>query len=175
MGRIGGVPDRVAWAVDLLDVAPDDEILEVGCGPGVAVALIAERLDRGHVTAIDRSPTAVARTAGRAAEHMAAGRVVLHQVDLAGFEGEPARYDKVLAVNVNVFWTTSAEAECAVLARVLRPGGVVRLVYGGPPTGQRGDVGATIAANLARHGFTAAIVRHPGGGAFCVTGQAEGS
>jgi len=57
---------------------------------------------------------------------------VLRTVDLASFEGEPGSFDKALAVNVNVFWTSGAEVECVVLRRVLRPDGVVRLVYDGP-------------------------------------------
>jgi hypothetical protein len=46
LGRIAGSmmakgaeDDR--WLVDLLDVQPDDRALEVGFGPGVAIALIA--------------------------------------------------------------------------------------------------------------------------------------
>ena len=31
------VPGRLRWAVQLLDVAPDDQILEIGPGPGVFV------------------------------------------------------------------------------------------------------------------------------------------
>lgn len=34
---------RNQWAVELLEVRPDDRILEVGFGPGVAVAVIGAR------------------------------------------------------------------------------------------------------------------------------------
>lgn len=70
------VPDRISWAVELLDIAPDDQILEFGCGPGVAVRLVGDRLDTGCITAIDRSATAVQRTRDRNADHIAAGRAV---------------------------------------------------------------------------------------------------
>jgi ubiquinone/menaquinone biosynthesis C-methylase UbiE len=54
--RMSRVSDRLAWAVDVLDVARDDRILEVGCGHGVAVSLVGKRLDGGRSNALDRSP-----------------------------------------------------------------------------------------------------------------------
>jgi hypothetical protein len=44
------VPERVAWAVEMLDLAPDDRLLEIGCGAGRAVSLICARLDTGTIT-----------------------------------------------------------------------------------------------------------------------------
>lgn len=171
VGRSAGtVPERIAWAVDLLDVAPDDELLEFGCGPGVAVSLICGRLETGHITAIDRSVTAIERATARNALHVDAGRAVLHQVDLASFDSRGQRFDKAFGVNVNVFWTTSAEAECEVLARVLAPAGVLRLIYGGPGGEQR-DVGRHVAAALGGHGMTATVTRSPSGSMTCITAR----
>jgi trans-aconitate methyltransferase len=56
---------------------PDDQLLEIGCGPGVAVSLVCERLAGGRIVAVDRSPTAIERAARRNAEHVASGRAVL--------------------------------------------------------------------------------------------------
>jgi cyclopropane fatty-acyl-phospholipid synthase-like methyltransferase len=38
------VPPRLLWAVEQLAIEPDDQVLEIGCGGGVAVWLICDRL-----------------------------------------------------------------------------------------------------------------------------------
>jgi SAM-dependent methyltransferase len=169
------VPERIAWAVELVDPSPGERILEFGCGPGVAAALVADRLNGGRLVAIDRSATAVDRTRARTAEHLRSGRVVVQQVELAQFGGEPGfdEFDKAFAVNVNVFWTGSADAECRVLARVLRPGGLVHLVYGGPPGARAGvrDIEPVVIGNLERHGFTTAVRRDPARALVGISGR----
>lgn len=123
--------------------------------------MVCERLGGGRITAIGRSATAIERTWARNDNHIAARRAVVQNVDLATFGGEERTFDNVFAVNVNGFWTSSAEGESAVLRRVLRPNGVVRLVYGGPAPGSARDVGPTVAATLERSGFAAEISHDP--------------
>ncbi|MDD7940210.1 class I SAM-dependent methyltransferase [Actinomycetospora lutea] len=117
------VPPRLAAAVELVDPAPDARVLEVGCGRGVAAALLVDRLPRGRYTGLDRSATATA-----AARRAGAPEVLT--TSLAEFRPEPGAFDLALAINVNVFWTGPARAELAVLATALGPGGVLHLVYG---------------------------------------------
>jgi SAM-dependent methyltransferase len=170
------VPDRIAWALALLEVGADDRILEFGCGPGLAVAAMCERLSpAGRVTAIDRSETAVGLCRSLNVAQIAAGRVDVRQVELAGLAAEPASFDKALGINVNVFWTTAAEDECRVLSRVLRPGGRLLLVYEGPGGGPARDVGRPIAERLERFDFTTQVALGPNGSMVAVTARLRDS
>ena len=165
-------PLRIQWALELLDLAPADQVLEIGCGPGVAASLVANRLAAGTITAIDRSPTAIARARARSAHHLESGRLTLEQVALAEFRSE-RRFDKAFSVNVNVFWTTTAAAECQALSAVLAPRGVVHLVYGGPDDLGSG-VSDRVVANLGRQGFAAIVRRGPHPSLVCITGRPTG-
>jgi trans-aconitate methyltransferase len=158
------VPARIAWAVELLDVRSVDRVLEIGCGPGVAASVVAPRLAEGSMTAIDRSATAIARARARNTDHLRSGRLTLQQSTLAGFRTED-RFGKAFAVNVNLFWTTSAAPECRVLRAVLDPDGVVHLVY----DDGRPDAIDRVVANLTREGFAPAVRR--GRGVVGVTGR----
>jgi trans-aconitate methyltransferase len=75
--------ERFVWAVDTLALDPADRVLEVGCGHGVAVSLVCERLTSGRITAIDRSKKMIEMAARRNRGHVARGRAVLKTAALA--------------------------------------------------------------------------------------------
>jgi SAM-dependent methyltransferase len=87
-------------AVDALDPQPSDRVLEVGCGAGVAVSLVCERLVDGHMVAIDRSPAMIRTAERRNRAHVQAGRLRLEAVALADADFGDEHFDRVLAVRV---------------------------------------------------------------------------
>ena len=59
---------RLQAVVDALPLQPGSRVLEIGCGPGAAARAIANRLDTGHILAIDRSAKAIDQARANAAE-----------------------------------------------------------------------------------------------------------
>src|SRR5688500_5428205 len=100
---------RNRWAVSLLAVQPADRVLEIGFGPGLAIAELAGRVPRGRVYGIDRSELMVHQAGRRNHVAIRARRVELvhTSVDQLPCFGEPL--DAILAVNSVGFWADAAE------------------------------------------------------------------
>lgn len=150
---VARVPERLQWAVQELEVDPEDQILEIGCGPGVALALICEQLSGGRITAIDRSATAVRRAEKRNAAHLASGKAVIEHVELAQFDPAGRQFDVIFAVNVNLFWVRPAPVELRLVTDLLREGGVLSLFYEALDATRADAVAAKVAAVLEQAGW----------------------
>lgn len=123
------IPPRLRWAVDVMDVQPNDQVLEIGCGNGAGAELICSKLETGKLFAIDRSESGVDRTKRRNAQHVEAGRLTVRQIDLATLRVPVKRLTKVFAFNVNLFWVRDCPDEVALLHERVVPGGTVHLFY----------------------------------------------
>lgn len=102
---------RNSWVVSLLDVQPTDRVLEIGFGPGVAIAELSRRVGpSGHVYGIDHSEVMLRQATKRNAAAIQGGRVTLA---LGTVEQLPPAldgpFDAVFAVNALGFWRTPAE------------------------------------------------------------------
>ena len=178
MARASATPQRVTWAIEQMDLDPSDGVLEVGCGGGHAVTLLCERLRRGGVTAIDRSAQQVARARERNAAWIAAGRArieYLTLVDAPAALGR-GRFDRVLAINVNAFWTESA-ASVAALHELLAPGGRVYLVHEPPSPAKLREIRRISPERLVDAGLTVEEVRTANfrrGAGICIIGRRPG-
>ena len=117
---------RNRWVVSLLDVRPADQVLELGFGPGVAVAELV-RAGAGHVYGIDHSGVMLRQASRRNAAAIRAGRVTL--INAPADQLPPAvdgPFDAILAVNSLGFWPGRAE-RLAELRRRLAPGGRIAI------------------------------------------------
>jgi ubiquinone/menaquinone biosynthesis C-methylase UbiE len=153
-----------ALAVAALDIRATDQVLELGCGPGHAVRLIARRVSRGGVHAIDRSEAMLALARGLNRRAVRDGRVRFYQGQFEQLPFADCVFDKILAANVAYFWH-DAERVLREVRRVLRPDGLLsvyvtdadtmrRWKFADPQTHRLYDRD-TLADALARGGFCA--------------------
>jgi len=147
------VSERFVWAIETLEIDPDDRILEVGCGHGVAVSLACERLGPGgRIVAIDRSKKMIAAARRRNHLHVKSGRAVLEAVALEDVDLGRQRFDKVFAFNVAPFWLEPNEA-LAVVRKHLAPHGTL-YVFWDARRQRASNLGRRLSQRLLLGGFT---------------------
>ena len=152
------IPARIRWAVDVLDVQPNDSVLEIGCGPGAGAELICQKLSTGKLFAIDRSESGVDRTKRRCKEYVDAGRLTVRQIDLATLRVPVKRLNKVFAFNVNLFWVRDCADEMALLHERVGPGGAVYLFYEANRPELVPNIVKKASASLQKAGFRVSVV-----------------
>jgi trans-aconitate methyltransferase len=152
------IPARIRWAVDVMDVQPNDHILEIGCGPGAGAELVCSRLVSGKLFAIDRSESGVDRTKRRCQKFIEAGRLTVRQIDLATLRVPVKRLHKAFAFNVNLFWVRDASAEIALLHERVLPGGSVYVFYEATHREQVPEMVERTSKALAAAGFRVSII-----------------
>jgi ubiquinone/menaquinone biosynthesis C-methylase UbiE len=116
--------ERSDWVFSLLDLNPQDRVLEVGFGPGTDV----HRASRAaaSVAGVDHSALMVRQASRRNAKAIREGRVQLQLGSAHNLPFPEAHFDKVFAINSAQFWKDSVGALHEV-GRVLKPGGWVAL------------------------------------------------
>ncbi|UWZ34492.1 methyltransferase domain-containing protein [Dactylosporangium roseum] len=127
MGRRSSNVARNRWAAQLLDVQPTDRVIELGCGPGVALAALAARATRGLVVGVDHSQVMIRQARRRNRAAVRAGRVRLIDTPVERLSISNGPFDAALAVNTVGMWP-DPPARLRELARLLRPGGRTALV-----------------------------------------------
>lgn len=146
------IAERLRWAVETLNVQGDEHILEIGCGYGVAVSLICDRLTTGRITALDRSGKMIEKANERNSACIEAGKArFLHtELDEADFDG--VKFDKIFAAHVNVFWMQPAK-ELAVIHEALKPNGRLYLFYQPLDVSKTEGIAAKLIHNLQTNSF----------------------
>lgn len=111
-------------ATELLELTPDDSVLEIGCGPGRSVAEMARIGAR--VTGVDPSPVMVAQARRRNRSTIASGQVQVLNGAVGSLPTEPV--DAVLAIHTIYFWPDLTTAFREVRA-LLAPGGRIGIGF----------------------------------------------
>ncbi len=115
-------------AIDALDIADGDHVLDVGCGPGRSLTRLAALAPRGRIVGADPAPLMVEIARKRNRVPVDEGRVDVVVASAARLPFADASFDKALCVHVVYFWNDLATA-FGELARVLKPGGRLVLLF----------------------------------------------
>lgn len=115
------------WSVQALNVQPEDKILEVGFGPGLAIKEIARRASYGYVVGIDYSELMLARAKKENAKAIRDGLVTLRHADVLNLPNFGVLFDKIVAINNAMYWKDRVEA-LKKLKNTLKPGGFISIV-----------------------------------------------
>jgi trans-aconitate 2-methyltransferase len=127
--RISDPMLRMGVAVlDRLPLAGDELVLDAGCGSGRVTEALAARLPRGHVVALDGSPSMIAEARRRLARF--GDRVSYLVADLGRPLPLPQPVDAILST-ATFHWIADHDALFRNLAAVLRPGGRLTAQCGG--------------------------------------------
>ncbi|MBW4622308.1 MAG: methyltransferase domain-containing protein [Cyanosarcina radialis HA8281-LM2] len=155
LGRLGGFilartkRDFISWAIDLLDVRPDETVLEVGFGPGVSIEILAAMMPTGYVAGVDASQEMVEQARARNAKAIEAGSVQLHYGSVEALPFADDTFDKALAINSMQVWS-DAIVGLREMRRVMKVGGRMALGF----TRQSGQSRTGLPETIAAAGFT---------------------
>jgi ubiquinone/menaquinone biosynthesis C-methylase UbiE len=115
-------------AIDALDMARGDHVLDVGCGPGRSLGTLANLAPEGRIVGADPSSLMAELAVKRNAALVRARRVEIITASAASLPFADAAFDKALCVHVLYFWNDINRA-FAEIARVLKPGGKLALLF----------------------------------------------
>jgi ubiquinone/menaquinone biosynthesis C-methylase UbiE len=146
--------ERSEWVFALLELRPEDRVLEIGFGPGADVARASRA--SAFVAGVDHSEVMLRQATGRNRGAIREGRVELHLGSAATLPLPDEQFDCVFAINSAQFWKDSAKV-LAGIKRVLKPGGRILLAVQPRNKGATDEaarqVGGTLAKAMTAAGF----------------------
>lgn len=126
---------RLRSIVEQLDLRPDDRVLEIGCGHGVAATLVCDRLDDGHLTAVDRSRKMIEAATRRNAAYIESGTAEFLVATLEDLDLGDRSFDTIFAIRVGLF-DRDPERANRLVEPWLAPGGTICAFFD-PPSARR--------------------------------------
>jgi ubiquinone/menaquinone biosynthesis C-methylase UbiE len=153
LGRLGGIimartNDACgAWVIELLNLASNESVLEVGFGPGMAIRRLSALA--AHVAGVDPSREMVAQARARNAIAIENGRVELRHGSVGDLPFAGDTFHKAMAINSMQIWPDAA-AGLREMRRVLKSGGTIALGFT-PYSGERNE---GVTEKLSAAGFT---------------------
>ena len=126
-GQTISQPYIVALMTDLLEIGPEDKVLEVGAGSGYQAAVLAKLARKVHTVEI---VPALARACRERLARLGFANVVVHEGDGAAGLANEAPFDAIMV-------TAAAPRVPPALVAQLKPGGRMAIPLGEPESTQK--------------------------------------
>ncbi|WP_435319724.1 methyltransferase domain-containing protein [Haloarchaeobius sp. TZWSO28] len=111
-------------AIGMLDIDPDDRVLDVGCGTGFATEGLLAHENIDEVWALDQSPDQLAKAYAKFGKH---GPVHFHKGDAERLPFATNSFDVIWSSGSIEYWPNPVRA-LREFRRVVKPGGQVLVV-----------------------------------------------
>jgi SAM-dependent methyltransferase len=132
-------------ALEILQLQPDDHVLEVGFGGGDLIARMARIVTRGHITGVDFSIDALEVCKKRFDSLIKIGTIELQYANVESLPFDADTFAKVCTANTIYFWPDPLAA-LGQIYRVLKKNGTLLVCFSPRAVMERQKV--------TRHGFT---------------------
>lgn len=116
------------WTIDLLEIQPEDKIIEIGFGNGANIKLLLQKAIRGSVTGAEISKTAIEMASKKNAKAISEGRVKLHLAQGNAIPSENNVFDKACSV-ATAYVIEDPGAVFKEMFRVLKPKGRAAITF----------------------------------------------
>jgi ubiquinone/menaquinone biosynthesis C-methylase UbiE len=93
-----------SFVKETLAINKSDHILEIGCGTGSLLKLIANELENGIVEGIDFSKTMISIAKKKNKKHISKKKAIVKLGNFEELQFESNSYDKIFSVNTIYFW-----------------------------------------------------------------------
>ncbi len=131
-----GHSDSYHWGLDHVAIKPDSIALDVGCGGGKVVNLLAAQASNGKVYGVDHSLDMVKLSRKVNESIIQSGRAEIDHGSVSSLPYSDDMFDVVTAFETIEFWPNLGE-DLQEIKRVLKPSGALLIVNRCPGVGER--------------------------------------
>ncbi|ARI78992.1 class I SAM-dependent methyltransferase [Halobacillus mangrovi] len=112
------------WSIEKLNLQEDEHLLEIGCGAGYGLQLLAEKSAVRKVTGLDISHTILLSSRIRNKRALREQKVQLVHGSVQNLPFSDRVFSRILSIHSIYFWEDLHKAMSEIY-RVLKPGGIV--------------------------------------------------